>query len=110
MSANYDASQVGVPYVRGTQVVVNWPDGADRNKPVITISQCMAVKLADSTVRNLETIAPLVFTADLTAHGNDPVPIVDPATGAALGPNTTLNSVMVQMLAIIRQQQIASGQ
>lgn len=110
MSANYDASQVGVPYVRGTQVVVNWPDGADRNKPVITVSQCMAVKLADGVVRNLETIAPLIFTADLTVHGNDPVPVVDPSTGAALGPTTTLNSVMVQMLAIIRQQQIASGQ
>jgi hypothetical protein len=107
--ANYDSTQVGVPYVRGTQVVVNWPDGADRNKPIIAISQCMAVKLADGSVRNLETIAPLVFTADLVAHGNDPVPIVDPSSGAALGPNTTLNSVMVQMLAIIRQQQIASG-
>ena len=109
MAANFDASQVGVPYIRGTQVVVNWPDGADRNKPVISVTQCTAVKLADGSVRNLDVLPPLVFTADLTAHGNDPVPIVDPATGAALGPNTTLNSVMVQMLAIIRQQQIASG-
>jgi hypothetical protein len=108
MTANYDASVVGVPYVRGTQVVINWPDQG--GMPVGQVTQCIAVKLADGTVRNLETIAPLVIPLDLANHGSDAIPLVNPANGAALGANTSLNSVMLGVLAVIRQAQIASGQ
>ena len=109
MSSNFDSTVVGVPYVRGMQVVVNWPDGAEQNRPIVTISQCTAVKLADGSVRNLDVIAPLVFTVDLTNHGNDPIPLVNPGNGANLGANTTANSTMLAMLAVIRQAQIAAG-
>ncbi len=109
MSSNFDSTQVGVPYVRGTQVVINWPDGAQQSKPVVTISQCTAVKLADGSVRNLDMIEPLVFTVDLIANGNDPIALVNPTTGANLGANTTANSTMLAMLAVIRQAQIAAG-
>lgn len=108
MSANYDASQVGVPYIRGTQVVINWPD--EGAMPLATVTQCNAVKLADGTVRNLDTIPPVVYPLDFVNHGNDAIPLVNPSTGAALGPTTTLNTVMLQILAVVRQAQIASGQ
>lgn len=108
MTANYDASVVGVPYIRGTQVVINWPDQG--GMPVGQITQCMAVKLADGTVRNLETIPPLTITLDLTNHGTDAIPLVNPSNGAPLGANTTLNTAMLNVLAVIRQAQIASGQ
>lgn len=108
MTANYDASVVGVPYVRGTQVVINWPDQG--GVPVGQVTQCMAVKLADGTIRNLETIAPLIINLDMATHGTDPIPLINPNTGANLGANTNLNTAMLNVLAVIRQAQIASGQ
>ena len=109
MSANYDASVVGVPYVRGTQVVINWPD-ATGGLPVATVSQSTAVKLADGTVRNLDVLSPIVYELDFVNHGNDPIPLVNPTDGSSLGANTTLNNTMLQILAVIRYAQNASGQ
>ena len=109
MTANYDSSTVGVPYVRSTQVIINWPDSID-GLPKAIFSQCNAVILADNTVRNLDTIQTIEIPLDLANNENNPIPLVNPTTGAALGANTTLNTVMVQILAVIRQAQIASGQ
>jgi len=105
MTVNYNNTAVGVPYVRGTQVVIDWPDAAG-GPTKATVSQCTAVRLADGSIRNLDVLAPLNVVLDFTNHGNDPIPLVDPSTGANLGANTTLNQTMLGVLAVIRQFQV----
>lgn len=102
---NYDASQVGVPYVRVDKITIHYPDGGQ--VPWAVIDQTLAVKLADGTVRTLQRLSPLQRAFDLQNDGNLPIPLVDPTTGAPLGPNTTLNTVMLNILAVVRKEQTA---
>ncbi len=108
MSANYDSSAVGVPYVRGTQVIINYPDGFG-GEPVASVTQSNAIILADGTIRNLNAIQTLTIPLDFVDNGNTPIPMVDPTSGADLGENTTLNNIYLQVLAIVRQEQVASN-
>lgn len=101
---NYDASQVGVPYVRVHRIEIDYFDGG--RDPQVVARQSMAVKLADSTVRKLEDIEAMQWTVPLNESGNDPVPLVSPETGELLGADTSLNQVMLGILAVLRQKQI----
>ena len=103
---NYDASKVGVPYIRAHKLVIHYPDNG--NLPWVSIEQSLAVKLADGTVRRLEDVDALQSTFDLRADGDKLIPLVSPDTGLALGANTSLNNVMLGILAVVRQQQLAS--
>jgi hypothetical protein len=107
MSANYDSSTVGLPYVRITNLVINYPDVA--GSPVAAICQSNAVTMADDTTRNLDVLQSLVIPIDLTSDGSTPIPLVDPVTGAGLGTTTTLDNVFLQILAVIRQAQVANN-
>lgn len=104
MSFNYDASQIGVPYVRANKITILYPDNGGMIQA--HIDQTMAVKLADGSVRELQEITSFVINIDLASDGTAAIPIVDPSSGANLGMNTSLNSVMVQILAVIRKHQI----
>lgn len=102
--ANYDASQVGVPYVRTHRVIINYPDGG--RLPSATIEQCEAVKLADGTVRALGNLPSLDATFDLAEHGTDAIPLVIPENASHLGADTSLNMVMLGILAVVRSEQL----
>ena len=106
-TTNYDASQVGVPYVRASRVLIDYPD--KNATPRAVIEQVLVVKLADGTIRELEDLNSISITMDLVAHGSDPIPLVSPVNGATLGANTTLNTVMVQILAVIRASQLVQN-
>ena len=108
-TANYSAATMGVPYVRGIQLVIDWPDALG-GPPAATVTQCNAVVIADGTVRNLDMLPPIVTTLDFVNNSLTPIPLINPTTGAALGPMTNLQTVYLNVLAIIRQAQIASGQ
>lgn len=101
---NYNASQVGVPYVRASKITISWPDNG--GTPSAIVDQTLAVKLADNSVRELEAIKTLTIELDFVNHGADSIPLVDPNTGNPLGANTDLNHVMLHVLAAIRAQQI----
>lgn len=101
---NYDASQIGVPYVRAHRIVIEYPDAL--GIPEATVEQSLAVKLADGAVRKLQDMESMVIRFDFAEHGGDPIPLVSPENGANLGANTTLNMVMLNILAVIRQAQI----
>jgi hypothetical protein len=103
MASNYDTSQVGVPYDRGYKITINYPDSG--LPPSMEIVQGLAVKLADGSIRKLQELPTISRSIDLANAGNDPIPMVDPATGAPLGQNTTLNMTMLHLLACIRQEQ-----
>lgn len=103
MSYNYDASQVGVPYVRAYRIEILYPDGGQRPRAVI--EQSLAVKLADGTVRQLEDIPPIQAEFDMMADGLTPIPLIDPSTAAPLGVDTNLRNVMLAILAVVRKQQ-----
>lgn len=103
MSVNYDPSQVGVPYVRVHRVTINWPDGGQT--PTATIEQSLAVKLADGTVRKLEDIPQIDAALDFT-QGNAPIPMIDPDTAQPLGQDTTLNMAFLNVLAVVRAEQL----
>lgn len=100
---NYNSTQVGVPYVRCDKVEIYYPD--DSRYPSAIISQKLAVKLADGTIRSLERLPDINITFDMLIDGNTPVPIPDPTTGQPLGMNTTLQSTMLSILGIIRKHQ-----
>jgi hypothetical protein len=102
--ANYNASQIGVPYVRASRIIINYPDAGVL--PSAYVEQSSAIKLADGTIREIDTMNVLKWNIDLVNHGNDPIPLVDPTTGNALGSNTTYNNLMVQLLAAIRAEQL----
>lgn len=111
---NYDASVVGVPYVRAHRITIHYPEPG-QGTPWATIDQSEAVKLLDgSAVRTPRQLGFLQRPFNLVTSGNVPIPLVSPDTGAPLTQNgqplfTTLNQVMVGILAVVRQEQILAG-
>ena len=105
---NYNASQVGVPYVRANRIVINYPPAPE--SPNVVIEQSLAVKLANGSVRKLEDMAPINVTLDMLNDATVLVPLVSPEDGSSLGANTTLQGTMLSILALVRQYQNASGQ
>lgn len=103
---NYDASQVGVPYVRAYNIRIAYPDNGAM--PSVVIEQGFAVKLADGTVRKLEDIAPINISIDLLNDGDKPIPLVNPENGAPLGADTSLNQTFLAILAVVRAKQLAA--
>jgi len=104
MPQNYDSTSVGVPYVRAHRIEIFYPE--DSRYPSAIIGQKLAVKLADGSVRSLEDLPSLNVTFDMAADGTTPIALVDPTTGNALGANTTLQQVMLGVLAVVRKEQL----
>jgi hypothetical protein len=104
---NYVATEIGTPYVRANRIEIYYPDNGQL--PHAVIHQTLAVKLADGTIRTLEELPSITATFDLAANGADPIPLVDPGTGQPLGPSTSLQSVMLGILAVVRQRQLAGN-
>lgn len=104
---NYDASQVGVPYTRVHHIEIYYPDNGQMSSA--TLHQSLAVKMADGKIRKIEDLSPIGVQFDFAANGATPIPLVSPDTGAPLGADTTLNMVMLGILAVVRQAQIAAG-
>jgi hypothetical protein len=104
MSANYNGSQIGVPYVRTSQLVIDWPD--NNKKPRASIVQCTAVKLADGTIRELDKLPQVDVELDFAVDGNTPVPMISPEDASPLGADTTLNQAFVAVLAIVHDRQL----
>lgn len=104
---NYVANQVGLPYARAERIDIYYPDNGQL--PHAIIHQALAVRLSDGTIRKLETLPTITATFDLAANGNDPIPLVDPGSAQPLGPSTTLNSVMLGILAVVRQRQLSEA-
>lgn len=102
---NYDASQVGVPFIRAYGIRIDYPDNGQ--PPNVVVEQAMAVKLADGTIRKLEDLDPLNIAIDLVGNGTAPIPLVNPDNNAPLGMNTTLQGTFLSILAIIRKAQVA---
>lgn len=107
MPQNYDSTQVGVPYVRAHHIEIFYPE--DSRRPQVIIRQKLAVKLADGTVRSLEQLPDIIKTFDMATDGSVPVPMVDPTSGAPLGPNTTLQQTMLSILGVVRKLQLEQG-
>jgi len=104
---NYDASQVGVPFVRAHRIEIDYPDST--GIPEATIYQSLAVVLADGSTRSIQPLAPMLLKLNLKANGDDPIPLVSPVTAAPLGADTSLNKTFLSILAIVRQAQIAAN-
>ena len=102
---NFDASQVGVPYVRAHKITIHYPDKG--LPPIVVVDQSLAVLMADKTVRQLESMPTIEATLDLAKAGDLEIPLVDKDTGAPLGPTTTFGMVYMQLLAAVRQIQIS---
>lgn len=107
MPQNYDSTNVGVPYVRAHKVEIFYP--VTNRYPQAIIGQQLAVKMADGTVRPLEELTPLTVTFDMAIDGATPIPLVDPTSGAPLGMDTTLQQVMLGILAVVRSEQVKAG-
>lgn len=104
---NYDASQIGVPYIRAHRIVINYPDNG--LPPSVVIEQSLACKMADGSVRKLEYMDPISAMLDLQNDGSDPIPLVSLEDASHLGQNTSLNMVMLGVLAVVRAKQLAAA-
>jgi len=103
MATNYNSSNVGVIYVRCNKITIEYPDNG---VPTVVAEQAKAVKLADGTVQEIDQINSIVFNLDMVNNATTAIPLVDPTTGANLGANTSLQSTMLAILAVLRQQQL----
>lgn len=101
---NYDASQVGVPFIRAYGIRIDYPDNGQQ--PNVVVEQAMAVKLADGTIRKLDDLDPLNIAIDMVNEGTVPIPLVNPEDNTPLGANTTLQGTFLSILAIIRRAQV----
>lgn len=108
MSRNYDGSQVGVPYVRTRQLIIDWRD--NNQKPMVGIVQGTAVKLADGTIRALDPLPQINVELDFATDGDTPVPMISPDNAAPLGTDTTLNQAFLAVLAIVHDRQVKAEQ
>ncbi len=106
MPANYNSSEVGVPYIRANNIAIQYPPNG---VPTVFVSQALAVKLADGSVAELGSTTSFSFTPDMVGNSTTPIPLVDPTTGAELGANTNLQSIMLGILAVIRQHQVVEN-
>lgn len=105
--ANYDQSQVGVPFVRVTNVAIQRLSSTQVN---ITISQDIAVLLADASIASIAPMASFTFSPDLVNSLNTPIPAVNPVTGVDLGTFTNLAQCMSVLASVVRQQQLLVNQ
>ena len=105
---NYNTTTVGEPYIRVHRLTINWPDSVQHQLPTATLEQSLAVKLASGEIRTLEEVPTIEVAINLVDDGNTPIPLVDFETGALLGVETTLNQVMLGVLAVIRSRQIVT--
>ncbi len=105
---NYNTTIVGEPYVRVHRLIINWPDSALHQLPTATLEQSLAVKLASGAIRTLEPVPTIEVAINMEDDGNTPIPLVDFETGELLGVDTTLNQVMLGVLAVIRSRQIVT--
>lgn len=103
---NYDASNVGVPFIRAHRIEIEYPDS--NGKPVARVHQSLAVVLADGSTRTIQQLMPIEIVIDLKNHGDDPIPLVSPTTAQNMGADTSLNKTFLSILAVVRQAQIAA--
>ena len=99
---NYDSSKVGVPYIRAHRIIIEYPTGSN---PRATILQSEAVRLADGTVRQIGEVSSIVAEFDFALNATNPIPLVHPDTGEPLGADTNLQTVFLNILAVVRQLQ-----
>lgn len=101
---NYDASKIGVPYVRAHRIVIEYPDSG--KNPSAAIYQSMAIRLADGTIKNIENIEALNVEFDFALNGSTLIPLVNPDDASHLGTDTTLINTMLSILAVVRSEQL----
>ncbi len=111
MSYNFNASVVGDPYVRAHRISINYPD--NDSPPSALIEHSLAVKLVSGIPRKLEDLPSISVSFDFANNGNTPIPLVSPEDRSPILVNgqpvyTTLNQVMLSLLAVVHQQQQAS--
>lgn len=102
MTMNYNASQVGVPYVRVNNISITYPT---QGNPVVGLNQTLAIKGADDTIYEIGQLETLRAEIDLVADGTTPIPLVSPEDASFLGTDTTLQQTFLAILAVVRHIQ-----
>lgn len=103
MNRNYDSSKVGVPFVRVNDLRITYPSPSTAH---VACHEEEAVTLADGSVRHLADLG--WFEFDIAPQDmDDPTPMVHPSTGAPLGADIAPQQVMLGILAVVRQRQLA---
>jgi len=102
MSRNYDASQVGRPYVRVPSIQIKYPSPLHAT---VTFQEVEAVVLQDGSVRQIGDLGERSFSVD-PGDMDDVLQLRDPTTGNVIpGATMTVQQLMLGMLAIIRREQ-----
>jgi hypothetical protein len=100
---NYDASQVGEPYVRVPHIHIDYPEPLTAT---VRINEVEAVKLADGSVRTLAQLGDMAFTIRPQDMATS-LQLVHPDTGVPIpGATMTYQQIMLGLLAAIRAKQI----
>jgi hypothetical protein len=109
-TTQYDATVIGGMRVDVSRVLIDY---AQSGIPTVNVIQTGAVTMADGSVQWIplppNVSSTLTFQLDLVNNAATPIPEVDFTTGATLSTNTSLEQVLLGVLAIIRQQQNISN-
>ena len=123
MTTNYDTRAVGVPYVRVPRIEIGYPAPGSGSSPDVTLTQVIAVKLADNSIEVLDKSHPVpVINTPIDAASQTPIPLVDPDSGAPLAEATraaiagaitsgvvTMPIAMLVILAVARSIQVTNN-
>jgi hypothetical protein len=102
MANNYDASQVGVPYVRIPSFTLDYPSPGNAR---VEAQEVSAVKLANGEVKVIDKIGVLAFR--IQSHQlAETFPLINPDTGANLGASMSYQQLMIGITSALRKAQI----
>ena len=103
---NYDSTVVGRPYVRVNHIEIEWPPMVKGGPlPSVKLTQARAIKTESGETIEYAFAMLLDDDLDLAEHGDDPIPLVDPATDKPLDGKTSLNQALLIITSIARSIQ-----
>ena len=101
MSRNYDTTQHKV-FPRVTNIIIQYPESG---VPVVTYDEVQAIVDGDGKVQHL-VAAPSRYTLQINPPSfNDRIGHVNPPTGDSLPGDTSLRDLMMDITAVIRNDQ-----
>jgi hypothetical protein len=104
MTANYDTSTPGKPYVRANRITIDFPAPGSGN-PTVTIEQRVATKLTTGDSAEIGTMATISHEIDLANIGGVVFDLVDLDTDAPYGQQATLPQLIVFLASYVRSLQ-----
>ena len=113
MSANFDPSAAGKPYVRADQITILFPPpGSTPEHAQVNIHQSQAVTLTDGTAIEYNDLGNIQTTIDVSGDvdlSQITFPLVNITNDTPLGPTGDMQTLFILLVSYVRSVQRAAG-